>query len=195
MAYKNIAKGVSLAADHAKYLTWLQLDTGGRQAAYQAVAKKTKDKVIHTPGFIIPFAAAVASKVYLPRQVLAASEGSASNAGLAGAVEAAVASRVFTTAPFTEGGVELSTAKKFKFAKISVTQITAIAAAKSNSRITGRLYQKNTTSSVTANFGQVVAGEAYATATAAILASSGLAGLIAATTVNKTRYRFVPEGG
>ncbi|MEH2138688.1 hypothetical protein [Nostoc sp.] len=37
MAYKDISRGVRLAADHAKYITWLQKDTEGRQAAYAAI--------------------------------------------------------------------------------------------------------------------------------------------------------------
>ncbi|MEH2031253.1 MAG: hypothetical protein V7K67_16585 [Nostoc sp.] len=193
MAYREISKGVSLAADHAKYLAWLQQDTGARQTAYKAIAKAHKDKVIHVPGFIIPFAANIASKVYLPREILKADQGSASNAVLATAVATALLNRIYPAVPgFTGGGYELTSAKKFKFAKISVKQTTAVATSKSASRITGREYQKNTTSSVTGHFGQILAGETEATALAAIIASTELAGII---TAPGNSYRYVPEGG
>ncbi len=193
MAYREISKGVSLAADHAKYLTWLQEDTGARQASYAAIAKKTKDKVIRVPGFIIPFAANIASKVYLAREILSSNQSTASNAVLAGALATALLNRIYPAVPgFTGGGYELTSAKKFKFASISVKQTTAVATAKSTSRITGRLYQKNTTSSVTGHFGQILAGETEATALAAIIGATALAAIIAA---SGNSYRYVPEGG
>lgn len=205
MAYRAISKAVALANAHTAYLAWLAKNPGERSAAYQAITnKKTgKDKISRTAGFIIPFGVNVASRVYLPREVLATSQSTATNSALAGAVASALnttgaTQRAFpgTASPYGTGGsasYELSVKKDFKFARVSVKQITTVATQKSNSRITNNLYQKNVTSTVTAPFGQIVGGETEAAAVEAITASESIATILASQT-QKASIRFIAEG-
>lgn len=194
MGYRAISKAVSLAAAHANYLVWLQQSTGDRQASYAKIAKKNKDRHVTIAGWIIPFSLSISAKYALLHYVMAEDQSKASNTALATALYTALTGRIDPPIANTTGWNFNSTlSKRFKFAKLSLTQVTSVATNKSNSRITGNLYQKNVTSTVSGEFGQISTGEAYETAVTAILADSGLVTLFASTT-NKTRYRFTKEG-
>jgi hypothetical protein len=195
MAYREISKGISLAADHAKYLIWLEQDTAQRQAAYAALSSPKRSTSIRESGYIMPFGVSTASPIYIPHKIMSADQSKASNSSLASAVVGALSNRITTAAAFhaLTNPVSIGTAKKFQFARFQVRQVVAVAATKSNSRITGRLYQRNHINSVTANFGQRPTGETYGAATALILIGTLLLPILESTT-QKCTYSFTPQG-
>lgn len=186
MKYSQISKGISLAADHAKYITWLTTDTAARQSSYKLIAKSTRDKHVNIAGWLIPFGINVAAKYALVHYVISENQTGASNPALATAVYNALVGRSEPSIIDPTGWTfDTKSGKKFKFAKLSVTQVTNKATTKSTSRITGRQYYKNVTSSVTAEFGQIITGESYQAATEAIVNNFTLPNL---------RIRFKQEG-
>lgn len=195
MAYKDISRGVRLKADHDKYLTWLEKDTAGRQAAYAAVttaANKVKtDRVL---GYIVPFSGSNTILSYVPARLISATQ-AGRGAELAKALKTMVDPLIFTEAEvkaLTNPNV-LSTVKKFKTAKVTLIQRVQTVTDKKASRITGRMYYRHENDSVTSCFGRKVVADTYNTAVAAIKASTGFLAFTADTNP-RNKYRFVPEG-
>jgi hypothetical protein len=195
MAYRKISKALSLAADHANYLAWLEKDTAQRQAAYAALNSPKRSTTIRVAGYIMPFGVGTGSQAYIPHKIMSADQSKASNSTLAQAVVNALSNRITTVAAFQalEGAVSIYSAKNFKFAKFQIRQTVAIASTKSTSRITERLYKRNHRNSVTAVFGQRPTGETYGAATALILIGTQLLPILESTT-QPCRYSFTPQG-
>lgn len=197
MAYKDISRGVRLAADHAKYLIWLAKDTEARQTAYAAIttpANKVKtDRVV---GAIIPFDASGINLVYLPARLIAATQ-SGRGGVLATAMQGILAEYNFTTAELgalTTPNI-IDNARNFKFAKLTIIQRVTTATAKEASRITGRRYYRHENDSVTGNFGKKVAADTFDTVVTDIKAKAAFTGLFTGSeTALASKYRFVPEG-
>lgn len=197
MAYKNISRGVSLAADHAKYIVWLEKDTAARQAAYATVFKPAdKVKTDRTPGYIVPFDQNGASLVFLPTRLISATQ-TGRGSSLATALKA-------VTDPYTFSNTEvaalmipdvLDIVKQFKFAKLTFIQRVTTATTKEASRITGRLYYRHENDSITAHFGKKVAADTYDTVCQAIRENSAFIALQSGSAnALASKYRFVPEG-
>ncbi|MEH2031254.1 MAG: hypothetical protein V7K67_16590 [Nostoc sp.] len=195
MPYRNIAKGLNLAADHANYLAWLEQDTAQRQAAYAALNSPKRSTSIREMGYIMPFGASTASPVYIPHKIMSADQSKASNSSLASAVVGALSNRITTAAAFhaLTTPVNIGTVKKFQFARFQVRQVVTVATGLSASRITKRLYKRNHINSVTASFGQRPTGETYGAATALILIGTLLLPILESTTERCT-YSFTPQG-
>jgi hypothetical protein len=123
MAYKDISRGVRLAADHAKYIVWLNKDTEARQAAYATVTTPAnKVKTTRASGYIVPFDSTGTVLVYLPARLISATQEGRGSV-LAKAMQGILNPFTFTTAEvgaLTTPNV-LDTAKKFKFAKLVKT--------------------------------------------------------------------------
>jgi hypothetical protein len=193
MAYTDISRGVRLAADHAKYLAWLNKDTAARQTAYAAVTNPAnKVKTDRTPGFLIPFTSATA--IYVPTRLIAADQ-TGRGGTLAKALRDVLAQYTYTQAevavlptPNVLEGV------KFKPAKLTIIQRVTTATAKEASRITGRLYYRHENDSVTGVFGKKAIGDTQDSVIAAIKASSGFTTFFTGSAnALLSRYRFVPE--
>ncbi|MBN3957507.1 hypothetical protein [Nostoc sp. NMS8] len=196
MAYKDISRGVRLAADHAKYITWLEKDTAARQAAYATVttaANKVKtDRVL---GAIIPFSSSGTNLVYLPARLIADTQGGRGNI-LATTLRGVLAEFTFTQAnlnALTTPNIIEGT--KFKPAKLTVIQRVTTATTKEASRITGRLYYRHENDSVTGSFGKKVAADTYDSVITAIKDKTAFTGLFTGSAnALASKYRFVPEG-
>jgi hypothetical protein len=196
MAYKNIAKGVSLAADHAKYITWLNLDTGARQQAFGTVyTPGNRAKITREAGAIIPFNELGSGIAYLGANVISGTN-TGTGGGTALALLAIVAPYLLTAAqraalPGTASVI--AGIKKYKFAKVVLSKLITAATAKSTSRITGREYYKNDYDSITAHFGKETASPStvgtYEEVVAAIKANTAWTTLAA----SPNKYRFVNE--
>jgi hypothetical protein len=195
MAYTDISRGVRLAADHAKYLLWLQKDTAARQAAYAAVTTPAnKVKTSRVPGYVIPFTASGTSLVYLPVRLIGPTQ-SGRGSALANTLRTIVGAYTFTTSevaalttPNVLDGV------KFKPAKVTVIQRVTTATTKEASRITGRTYYRHENDSVTAVFGKKVSDDTQDSVVSAIKTSTDFANLFTGSENNlASRYRFVPE--
>ncbi|MEH1829535.1 MAG: hypothetical protein V7L22_30065 [Nostoc sp.] len=197
MAYKDISRGVRLAADHAKYITWLQKDTEARQAAYAAITTPAnRVKTGRVPGYIVPFDQNGTGLVYLPARLIAATQ-SGRGSALATTIKGIVDEFTFSStevAALTTPDV-LDSVKKFKFAKLTVIQRVATATAKESSRITGRQYYRHENDSVTTHFGKKVSTDTYDSVVTAIKAKSAFNGLFTGSeNALASKYRFVPEG-
>ncbi|MEH2287169.1 hypothetical protein [Nostoc sp.] len=197
MAYKDISRGVRLAADHAKYIAWLEKDTASRQAAYAAITTAAnKVKTERSAGAIIPFDTSGINLVYLPARLIAATQNGRGSA-LANTLRGVVADYTFTTAKLaalTTPNV-IDNAKNFKFAKLTVIQRVTTATTKEASRITGRMYYRHENDSVTTHFGKKQASDTYDTVVTAIKAESTFTALFTGSeNAVASRYRFVPEG-
>ncbi|MEH1811928.1 MAG: hypothetical protein V7K26_03670 [Nostoc sp.] len=197
MAYKDISRGVRLAADHAKYLIWLGKDTEARQAAYAAIttpANKVKtDRVV---GAIIPFDTSGINLVYLPARLIAATQ-SGRGGTLATTMQGILAEYNFTTVELGALATPniIDNVRDFKFAKLTIIQRVTTATVKESSRITGRKYYRHENDSVTGNFGKKVAADTFDTVVTAIKAKPAFTGLFTGSeNALASKYRFVPEG-
>nr|MDZ8058388.1 hypothetical protein [Nostoc sp. EkiNYC01] len=196
MAYKDISRGVRLAADHAKYMAWLQKDTAGRQAAYAAITTPAnKVKTERVLGAIIPFSSSGTSLVYLPARLIADVQTGRGGA-LANTLRGVLAQYTSTQenlAALTNPNIIEGT--KFKPAKVTVVQRVTTATTKEASRITGRLYYRHENDSVTGSFGKKVAADTYDSVVAAITAETAFTALFTGSAnALASKYRFVPEG-
>lgn len=197
MAYKDISRGVRLAADHAKYLIWLQKDTEARQAAYAAITTPAnKVKTSRVPGYIVPFDQNGTALVYLPARLISDTQ-TGRGSTLATTLNGVVKPFTFTVAEvkaLTTPDV-LDNVKQFKFAKVTVIQRVTTATTKESSRITGRKYYRHENDSVTASFGKKVAADTYDSVVTAIKATPAFSGLfLGSENAVASKYRFVPEG-
>lgn len=196
MAYRDISRGVRLAADYAKYQAWLQKDTAARQAAYATVTTPAnKVKTERVLGAIIPFSTSGTNLVYLPSRLIADNQTGRGGA-LANTLRGVLAGYTFTQADLTAlTAPNIVEGTKFKPAKVTVTQRVATATAKEASRITGRLYYRHENDSVTGSFGKKVATDTYDTVTTAIRENANFAALFAGNAnALASKYRFIPEG-
>lgn len=197
MAYSDISRGVRLAQDHAKYMEWLQKTTEQRQTAYAAVTTAAnRAKAERVSGYIIPFDASGASLVYLPARLLSATQTGRGGA-LASTLKGIVDDYTFSSqevAALTDPNI-LESAKKFKFAKVTVIQRVTTSTTKESSRITGRKYFRHENDSVTANFGKKLSADTYDSVVQAIKEKPAFVGLFTGSeNASASRYRFVPEG-
>lgn len=195
MAYRDISRGIRLAADHAKYIAWLEKDTAARQEAFAAVSNPAnKVKTDRIPGYVIPFDSTGAQLAYVPARLIKATQ-TGRGSTLAIALENVVAAYTFglteiagLTTPNLLDGV-----KQFKCAKLSIIQRVTTATEKKASRITGRLYYRHENDSVTTVFGKKLAADTYQTVKEALIESSSFKALVPGTGAVPNRYRFVPE--
>jgi hypothetical protein len=196
MAYKDISRGVRLAADHAKYIAWLQKDTAARQTAYASVtnpANKVKtDRVL---GAIIPFSSNGTNLVYLPARLIADNQ-TGRGGVLANTLRGILAEFTFTQANLTAlTSPNIIEGTKFKPAKVTVIQRVTTATTKEASRITGRLYYRHENDSVTGSFGKKIAADTYDSVMEAIKEKTAFTGLFTGSAnALASKYRFVPEG-
>ncbi|MBH8563760.1 hypothetical protein I8748_16440 [Nostoc sp. CENA67] len=197
MAYKDISRGVRLAADHAKYMAWLNKDTEARQAAFAAINNSANTvKTARVPGYIIPFDASGANLVYIPTRLISATQ-AGRGAALAQTLKGIVDEYTFSTSEvqaLTTPNI-LEGVKKFKCAKLTVIQRVTTATTKESSRITGRKYFRHENDSVTANFGKKLSADTYDSVCEAIREKAAFVALFTGSeNAAASRYRFVPEG-
>lgn len=196
MPYRDISRGVSLAKDHANYLTWLEKDTAGRQESFATVfTPGNRVKTARVAGYVIPFNSVGSQLAYVPARLIKATQTGRGKV-LSVAVGAIVQDYTFDlndvealTTPNLLNGV-----KNFKCAKLIVTQRVTTAEEKKASRITGRLYYRHENDSVTTVFGKKVAADTYESVTEALIATSAFKELVPGTGSVPNRYRFIPEG-
>ena len=192
MAYTDISRGVRLAADHAKYMAWLQKDTEARQAAYAAITTPgNKVQTARVFGYLAPFSATGATLVYAPAKIIGPTQ-SGRGSTLANTVRTILNEYSNLTLDGTEVGL---TGVKYVPAKMTLIERITTATTKESSRITGRKYYRHENDSVTGNFGKKVIADDYDSVVAAIKAKTEFTAFFA-TGANAAfnKFRFVPEG-
>lgn len=195
MAYSDISRGVRLAADHAKYMQWLNKDTAARQAAYATVTTPAnKVKTDRVPGYLVPFTS-TGALVYLPTRLIADTQ-TGRGGTLASTLRTILGEYTFSQAEvnaLTNPNV-LEGVKQFKPAKLTVIQRVSTATTKEASRITGRMYYRHENDSVTGVFGKKVIADTQDTVIAAIKEKAEFKGLFTGSAnALASKFRFVPE--
>jgi hypothetical protein len=194
MAYSDISRGVRLAADHAKYLTWLNKDTAARQAAYAAVTTPAnKVKTERVAGFLVPFTASGAL-VYLPARLIADNQ-TGRGGTLANTIRSILAPYTFTVTEVNAiAAANVLEGVKLKPAKLTIIQRVTTSTTKEASRITGRTYFRHENDSVTGVFGKKLIADTFDATVAAIKAKPEFTGLFTGSAnASASRFRVVPE--
>jgi hypothetical protein len=193
MGFRDLQRYPTMKARYDKYKIWLDASPEQRQTMYAAITDETKRaKTEKESGYVSPFGTAGSTKIYIPAKLIKSGQ-TGQGAGTAEVLRGLLNNYTTTIAEFAALTTPaVINAKKFKFAKLTLTSVTP-ATQKKNSRITGAAYKKPDVDSITSVFGQNTGGQAY---DAAILAIKGDAALTTFLNGNggKNRYRFTPEG-
>lgn len=192
MAYKDISRGVRLAADHAKYIAWLEKDTAARQTAYAAVTTPAnKVKTARVLGYLAPFGATGTSLLYAPAKLIHSAQ-----SGRGSALALKVRTILTEYSNLTLDGSEVGlTGVKYVPAKMTLIERVTTATTKEASRITGRLYYRHENDSVTGSFGKKVVADDFDSVVVAIKAKTDFTNFFSTgTNAAFNKFRFVPEG-
>ncbi len=193
MGFRDLQRYESQKPRYDKYKLWLAMSPDQRQAAYATVTDETKRaRAEREAGYISPFGTAGNTKIYLPARLIKSGQ-TGQGSGVANVLLALLAPYVTTATEF--GALTtplLIDAKKFKFAKLTLTSVEP-GTTKKNSRITGASYKKPDVDSVTSPFGQTTGGQPYDGAVSGIQGQAGYATFIEGNG-GKNRARFTPEG-
>ena len=192
MAYKDISRGVRLAADHAKYIAWLEKDTEARQTAYAAITTPgNKVKTDRVSGYLAPFSATGTTLIYAPAKLISADQ-SGRGSALALTVKEILSEYSNLTLDGTEVGL---TGVKYKPATMTLIERVTNATTKESSRITGRKYYRHENDSVTGKFGKKVVADDYDSVVAHIRTHNKYTAFFSTgTNAAYNKVRFVPEG-
>ncbi|MEH1772688.1 hypothetical protein [Nostoc sp.] len=192
MAYTDISRGVRLAADHAKYIAWLQKDTEARQAAYAAITTPgNKVQTARISGYLAPFSATGTTLIYAPAKLIGPTQ-TGRGATLAATVKDILSEYSNLTLDGSEVGL---TGVKYKPATMTLTERITTATTKESSRITGRKYYRHENDSVTGKFGKKVVADDYDSVVAAIRTHAKyIAFFNTGANAAFNKVRFVPEG-
>ncbi|MEH2242357.1 hypothetical protein [Nostoc sp.] len=192
MSYRDIARGVSLAKDHARYIAWLEKDTQARQEAYASVTTLgNKVQTDRVSGYLAPFSAVGTTLIYAPAKLIS-SEQSGRGKDLALTVKEILSEYSNLTLDGTEVGL---TQIKYKPATMTLIERITTAKTKESSRITGRMYYRHENDAVTGKFGKKVVADDYDSVVAHIKTHTKyLAFFTTGTNAAFNKVRFVPEG-
>ncbi|WP_427159404.1 hypothetical protein ACQFX9_25800 [Aliinostoc sp. HNIBRCY26] len=192
MGFRDLNRYPAQKARYDKYKEWLESTPEQRQAKFAAITDETRRaRAEREIGYVSPFGTAGNTKVYLPTRIIAAQQ-SGSGAGVATTLRGLLANYTLTGDDFQAlNNPILIEARKFKFAKLTLTSV--VAGTKRASRITGATYSKPDVDSVTCPFGQNTAGQDYDDAVVAIKTDSDYANFLQGNG-GRNRARFTPEG-
>lgn len=193
MGFRDLQRYPLQKARYDKYKDWLDSTPLERQQKFAAVTDETKRARAETePGYVSPFGTAGNTKIYLPARLIKDGQTGPGSA-VAGILRGLLAPYTSTLTEFAAltTPIEID-AKKFKFAKLTLTNVVP-GTAKKPSRITGAEYKKPDVDSVTGVFGQTTGGQPY---DGAVLGIKGIAAFATFLEGNngKNRYKFTPEG-
>ncbi|MEH2224391.1 hypothetical protein [Nostoc sp.] len=193
MGFRDLNRYPLQKARYDKYQAWLNSTPQERQQKFAAITDETKRaRAEREDGYISPFGTAGTTKIYLPAQLIKA-EQTGQGSGVANVLRTLLASRTTTATEFGTLTTPVKIdAKKFKFAKLTLTAVVP-GTTKKPSRITGVEYKKSDVDSVTCPFGQGTGGEAYDAAVLAIEETSEYVTFIQGNN-SKNRVKFTPEG-
>ncbi|MEH2307000.1 hypothetical protein [Nostoc sp.] len=193
MGFRDLQRYPAQKARYDKYKEWLDATPAERQAKFAAITDETKRaRAEKEAGYISPFGTAGNTKIYLPARLLKANQ-TGQGSGVANVLSTLLAPYTTTTTEFAALTTPLLIdAKKFKFAKLTLTTVAPGTTLK-NSRITGAAYKKPDVDSVTSPFGQTTGGQPYDGAVLGIKGQSAYATFLEGNG-GKNRARFTPEG-
>ncbi|MHC5735084.1 hypothetical protein [Nostoc sp.] len=193
MGFRDLNRYPLQKARYDKYKAWLDSTPLERQQKFAAITDETKRaRAEKEAGYISPFGTAGTTKIYLPARLIKSGQ-TGQGSGVAEVLRGLLANYTTTATEFAAltTPIEID-AKKFKFAKLTLTSVDP-ATVKKASRITGVEYKKPDVDSVTSPFGQNAGGQDYDAAVLAIKGESAFATFLAGNG-GKNRARFTPEG-
>ena len=192
MGFRDLQRYEAQKPRYDAYKLWVAKSPAEKAAAFDVINDATKRAVIaREKGYVSPFGTVGSTKIYLPTKILSSTQ-SGQGGGVATSLRTILANYVSTAAEFAALTTPIEVAaKKFKFAKLTLTAVAV--GAKSNSRITGARYNKPEVDSVTCPFGQQTGGQDYDTVISAIKGLSAYTTFLAGNS-GKNRARFTPEG-
>ncbi|MEA5619515.1 hypothetical protein VB711_16950 [Cronbergia sp. UHCC 0137] len=192
MSYRDINKAAQLKKDYDNLKEWQEKSTEQKQTAFEGVNTPANTvKINRIDGYIAPFGVTGTSLVYVPIQVI-----SATNAGRGGGLATSIRTVLnddYTYEALTGTPIIVAGAKNFKPAKVTVKVRVSTASTKSRSRITGRLYYKHEHDSVSSPFGKKIVGNDYVTVRNAIDVALKALNLPNQTFASFTTIKFTPE--
>lgn len=193
MGFRDLNRYPAQKARYDKYKEWLDATPAERQSKFAAITDESKRaRAEKEAGYISPFGTAGTTKIYLPARLLKANQ-TGQGSGVANVLGTLLAPYTTTATEFAALTTPLEIeAKKFKFAKLTLTTVVPGTTPK-NSRITGAAYKKPDVDSVTSPFGQTTGGQPYDGAVLGIKGQSAYATFLEGNG-GKNRARFTPEG-
>lgn len=193
MGFRDLQRYPQQKARYDKYKEWLDATPLQRQQKFAAITDETKRaRAEKEAGHISPFGTAGTTKIYLPAKLIKDGQ-TGQGAGTATVLRGLLASYTTTATELAALTTPiLIDAKKFKFAKLTLTTVVP-GTLKKASRITGAEYKKPDVDSVTSPFGQNAGGQDYDAAVLAIKGESAYATFLGGNG-GKNRARFTPEG-
>nr|WP_322711323.1 hypothetical protein [Nostoc sp. ChiSLP03a]MDZ8212533.1 hypothetical protein [Nostoc sp. ChiSLP03a] len=193
MGFRDLQRYPLQKARYDKYKLWLDSTPAERQQKFAAITDESKRaNAEKEAGYISPFGTAGNTKIYLPARLIKDGQ-TGQGSGVATVLRGLLVNYTTTSTEFGALTTPIQIkAKKFKFAKLTLTSVVP-STVKKASRITGAEYKKPDVDSVTSPFGQNTGGQAY---DAAVLAIQGESAYTTFLTGNsgKNRARFTPEG-
>lgn len=188
--YSDINRGPELQDAYEKYQLWLKKTRAEKKTAYKAVAKPPTDrvKVERVPGYILPFNSN-SELVYLETRIIGATQVGAGNIP-ANLARTLVADRVLETAP-TADNKQVTSGRRYQFAKIIVSKRTKTAADEKDSRISGIPYKRHESDNASTAFGRKNASDNYSLAVKEIKAKAEYTNYVKNV---GDRIGFTPEG-
>ncbi len=193
MSFRDLQRYPAMKARYDKYKEWLEATPQQRQQKFAAITDESKRaRAEKEAGYISPFGTVGNNKIYLPARLIKDQQtGQAS--GVANTLRTLLANYTTTTTEFGALNAPIFIdAKKFKFAKLTLTSVVP-GTTKKASRITGAEYKKPDVDSVTSPFGQNAGGQEYDAAVLAIKGETVFATFLEGNS-GKNRARFTPEG-
>lgn len=193
MGFRDLNRYPLQKARYDKYKAWLDSTPQERQQKFALITDETKRAVAEKEaGYISPFGTAGTTKIYLPARLIKSGQ-TGQGSGVAEVLRGLLTNYTVTPTEFAAliTPIEID-AKKFKFAKLTLTNVVP-GTVKKASRITGVEYKKPDVDSVTSPFGQNAGGQAYDAAVLAIVGEPVYATFLAGNS-GKNRARFTPEG-
>jgi|SRR6476469_2190429 len=194
MGFRDLNRFETQRARFEAYKAWQALTPNARQTAFAAVTDEAgRVKTKRVAAYVSPFGTLGTTMIYLATRVPANNQTGAGS-GVANVLRTILATYIHGEpggGALPNGAITIN-AKKFKFAKLTLTSVVP-GTTRKESRITKALYYKPTVDSVTSPFGQATANQDEAAAVAAIKGSSEFEAFIADNS-GKNRYKFTPEG-
>lgn len=188
--YGDINRGPELNLAYQERQAWLAKSADQKQTAYKSVAKPRTDRVKpeKVPAYVRPFNVTKEGIYYEARGLAAVQAGAGSN--VAGVARTIVGTRLVYDAPGAATDTIIPI-KKYRFAKISLSQRTGNADENAKSRITGRPYTRYRSDNVSSPFGKLTADVNYQNAVQELKDTAAYKTFVAAV---GNSIGFTPEG-
>lgn len=189
--FSDINRGPELNKAYEAMQTWRKKTADQKSAAYKTVAKAQTDRVKaeRVPAYVRPFLLSADNVYYECRGLASAQAGAGAN--VAATARGILGTRILYEAPSGATDTIIDSIRRYRFAKITLSQRTGNADDNAKSRMTGRPYTRYRSDNVSSPFGRTAADVNYQAAVADLKGTATYRSFIATT---GNRIGFTPEG-